>query len=407
MRAWLWTAFALHLTAALMLTGGIHLRCEADAWLSLLRVDARTPPEGSAALWVDVDPAWLAACPPGGANATCARMDLPLYERTAVHAGFHLFGLLTHFEWVSAAFALYYLQAGWGTGGLFWLPILLAAAGTAASCAPRHGTWVAGEVALYVANLAAVVVVFAVYRALTRPEAEPGGPDPRVDFHSRMEGAATRDVHLGAMRYWEYCVTAPELFLAVLSVFVRDPPAFMAIGGYAMIVLCNLYGVMLHYALVGLPEGYAPLAAGARGLVVPPAWLGVEAEPGFAELIETVSWGSYIASNTSTLFNSWLVFVMAMGLILYQQTFLTSGDPPVYVVFSGWSLLVSYASFGVWATAVYLFPERLVGWLARPCGTRGPWQLLNRGLDVLSVSAKLSIVGALAAGFVFMAEGGC
>lgn len=415
MRAWLWTAFALHLTAAAVLTGGIHLRCEADAWLSMLRVDTRTPPEDSAALWVDVDPAWLAACPSGGANATCARMDLPLYERTAAHAGFHLFGLLTHFEWVSAAFALYYLQAGWGTGGLFWLPILLAAAGTAVSCAPRHGTWMAGEVALYVLNLGVVAVVFVEYRALTRPDAESGGPDPRVDFHSRMEGAATRDVHLGAMRYWEYCVTAPELFLAVLAVFVRDPPAFMAIGGYAMIVLCNLYGVMLHYALVGFPADahgqYTPLPPAPRGqaraLVVPPAWLGAEPEPGFAELVEKVSWGSYIASNTSTLFNSWLVFAMAMGLILYQQTFLTSGDPPVYVVFSGWSLLVSYASFGVWATAVYLFPERLAGWLARPCGTRGPWQLLNRGLDVLSVSAKLSIVGALAAGFVFMAEGGC
>ena len=417
MRAWLWTAFALHLTAALVLTCGVHLRCRADAWLSLLRIDSRALQEGSPALWVHVDPAWQAACPPNATNATCARMGLPLYERTSAHWGFHLFGLLTHFEWISTAFALYYLQAGWEARRLAWAPLLVAAVGTAISCVPRGGTLVSGEVLLYVLNLAIVAAVFLGYRDATSADKGRDGPWPRVDFGGHMEGHATRDVHLGAMRYWEYCVTAPELFLAVLSVFVRDPPAFMAIAGYGMIVLCNLYGLMLHYALVGAPEAgggggrYAKVApappGAARALLVPPAWLGAEPDPQFAELVETVTWGSYIASSTSTLFNSWLVFALAMGLILYQQTFLTSGDPPAYVVFSGWSLLVSYASFGVWATALYVYPGGMVDLLARPCGTQGPWQLLNRGLDMLSVGAKLSIVGALSIGFVFMSDGAC
>jgi hypothetical protein len=45
----------------------------------------------------------------------------------------------------------------------------------------------------------------------------------------------------------------------------------------------------------------------------------------------------------------------------------------------------------------------LPDWLA----PRETYELAVRGLDILSVSAKLSIVGALSFGFVFRAEGRC
>jgi hypothetical protein len=97
-----------------------------------------------------------------------------------------------------------------------------------------------------------------------------------------------------------------------------------------------------------------------------------------------------------------MVYAVAVCLLLYQQTFLFSADPPAFVVFAGWSLLVFYTSFGVWATALYATPAR---WF--DAGGWDPYRVLVLGLDVLSIGAKLSIVGALASGFVFQAGGRC
>ena len=111
-------------------------------------------------------------------------------------------------------------------------------------------------------------------------------------------------------------------------------------------------------------------------------------------------WGSFIASNLSTLLNSWLAYLVSIMLIFYQQTFLFSPEPPVFVRFAGWSLLVSYSSFGIWVTLIYWFPERTqkLCWCSKITETL---QLTVYGLDILSVSAKLSIVGSLSYGLIF------
>lgn len=47
-------------------------------------------------------------------------------------------------------------------------------------------------------------------------------------------------------RYIEYCITAPLLFLAVVCLMVTDPPAWLFITGYWLILICNILGIALH-----------------------------------------------------------------------------------------------------------------------------------------------------------------
>jgi hypothetical protein len=246
-----------------------------------------------------------------------------------------------------------------------------------------------------------------------------------------LRAGSLRLATLPALRFAEYTITASELFVAVLSLFVADAPAFMSLGGYALVMLCNLYGALLHYSLVADhadpsgPELQAGCARGWRELVIPRGWLRVDPPPpsavtaptlpavhgwGWSEefLSRRYAWGSFIASNTSTLLNSWMAFALAMVLVFYQQTFLFSSDPPWFVVMSGWSLLVFYTSFGVWVTAVYLYPERVGGLFARSGQPlEETYLLVVRGLDILSVLAKLTVVSFLSFGFVFSADGRC
>jgi hypothetical protein len=63
----------------------------------------------------------------------------------------------------------------------------------------------------------------------------------------------------------------------------------------------------------------------------------------------------------------------------------------------------------VWVSVVYACPERLAGWFAGsgPDGLEETYLLVVRGLDVLSVLAKLTVVSFLTFGFVFSAGGRC
>lgn len=227
-------------------------------------------------------------------------------------------------------------------------------------------------------------------------------------------------VHWPALRFIEYTITASELFVALLSVYVQDPPAFLPICGYVLISLTNLYGLLLHYSLVsdyvekvlesraGGGFGFYRLTS-RRALRVPRCMLGAGPEPSEEErrgFLRQYAWGSYIASNTSTLLNSWVTYLVALAILFYQQTFLFSSEPPFFVVFAGWMLIVSYSSFGFWITLVYWFPK-LASRIFFCASDKETFRLAVKGLDVLSLAAKLSIVGSLSFGFVFRAEGRC
>ncbi len=57
------------------------------------------------------------------------------------------------------------------------------------------------------------------------------------------------EARIVVFRYSEYCVTAPLLFLSVVSLLTVDAPAWLFISGYGLIVACNLWGIALHYSI--------------------------------------------------------------------------------------------------------------------------------------------------------------
>jgi hypothetical protein len=50
-------------------------------------------------------------------------------------------------------------------------------------------------------------------------------------------------------RYIEYCITAPLLFLAVMSLLVVDAPTWLFLMGYWLIQACNAFGLAFHATL--------------------------------------------------------------------------------------------------------------------------------------------------------------
>lgn len=427
-----WFIFAWHLFAALFITFGVWFRCDPGLWVTRLYVDTYALQNDSYALWLDdADPSLLQRCSLYNVSRSrhCFEADLPLYERVLPNVGWQLFALLGNFEWISAAFAFFYVRGSWEkdswkiSSGMVFLGTLF--------FMPFRGPVFVNQVVLQLANMCICVFIFYKYQSVhKRQPALPGAPSsilaPASGFYTAGEGNLVPSValhaDLPALRFCEYCVTASELWVAVFSVYVQDAPAFMTIGGYTLIFLTNLYGVLLHYSLVSdhaeskldaCPSLPAQLTMRTRkGLRVPSAMLRAPLS-GAADARDTIEsasrrkvWGSYIASSSSTLFNSWLAYLVAMGLIFYQQTFLFSSEPPAFVVFAGWSLIVSFSSFGLWMTLVYWYPQ----WVSKLCcclRTKETYDIALYGLDVLSLSSKLSIVGSLSYGFIFRAEGRC
>jgi hypothetical protein len=56
------------------------------------------------------------------------------------------------------------------------------------------------------------------------------------------------------VRYIEYCITAPLLFLAVVCLMVVDAPAWLVLTGYWLLVACNAVGCALHACFVSHEE---------------------------------------------------------------------------------------------------------------------------------------------------------
>jgi hypothetical protein len=58
------------------------------------------------------------------------------------------------------------------------------------------------------------------------------------------------------LRYVEYCITAPLLFLAVVCLMVVDAPAWLFLTGYWLLVACNAVGCALHACFVSHEEDH-------------------------------------------------------------------------------------------------------------------------------------------------------
>jgi len=68
--------------------------------------------------------------------------------------------------------------------------------------------------------------------------AEPFSPEP-VDNELETEFGVV-------LRFAEYCITAPLLFLAVVCLLTVDGPAWLYLCGYWLLLVCNALGVVLH-----------------------------------------------------------------------------------------------------------------------------------------------------------------
>lgn len=293
----------------------------------------------------------------GSRGGGCTAQGMPLYQEIGAFTRWHPISLLGHFEFISTAFSLFHLLPH------AWAPCAGIAALGALLFAP------------YSSGSAALVECFTMLA---------GSVAAASVFFSMRHWRELDDSMRVGLRYAEYAITAPELFVAVLCIFIVEPPAFMPLTALALIAMCNLGGLQMHWALAAAREpDHAPEERELRGIRVPAAWL----LPPPSRKERDAGWSKSISLVECGLLDTWLLYAAAVALVGYQGQLLVLSGPPWYVTASAWFLLASYTSFGVWATLVYG-----MGWSDAA---------LNGGFALLSPMAKVGIVGMLAFAFAF------
>jgi len=291
----------------------------------------------------------------------CISQGLPLYQDIGAFTRWHPVALLGHFEFVSTAFSfLHVMPRAWrACAGLALLGAMLFAPYSSGS---------AGLVEFFV-MVAGSIAAASIFISLRHWQ--------ELDRSTRV-----------ALRYAEYTITAPELFVAVLCIFIVEPPALMPLIGLVLIGMCNLGGLQMHWALAAMCEPDSPPAdADMRVIRVPASWLTRPTPLKKESETKDENWSKSIGLVECGLLDTWFLYIMAMVLVVYQGQLLLLSAPPWYVTASTWFLLASYTSFGVWATICYL-----LGWSDTA---------LDAGFAVLSPVAKVGIVGMLAFAFAF------
>ena len=167
------------------------------------------------------------------------------------------------------------------------------------------------------------------------------------------------------MHYTEYCTSASLLFVAVLILYIPDPPSWAVIVGFTGILLCNLSGVAAHMCKVDQCNS--------------------ENVPGKFDL----DWGKCMNHFKLFFLHAWLGLLMGILIIVYlARNSFTNDHIPWWVRFILMNLLVTYTLFGIWASVCYFLAgdgrdqdqfERWTNWY------------LGFGLTVLSAAAKLPI----------------
>jgi len=193
-----------------------------------------------------------------------------------------------------------------------------------------------------------------------------------------------------AFRYGEYCITAPLLFLAVVCLLTTDGPAWLYLGGYWLLFVCNALGVALHLSFCGhdsRPRGLLDwliglLCAGSWWVFCPLTCLLV-----FHSSNALVDRSDARSNQASLLQAAWACLLLPVcGLIFVTRGYLLSAQLPALAQFMIWNLLVTYCLFGIVPSFVY----------ATRLGARQlPWLL-----DVLNVLAKFPLPLVVLAGFI-------
>ena len=378
----------------------------------------------------------------------CYRNSLPWAEDEllAKHA-WNPFMLCCGFEWLSAAFAIFYLRHNFreeksrrGASALallccvlnlvlvsvwhvvyahwYWMQILVMLASSLVSVA-IFLTWDKFETAVAqklpephpLGNAVAFekyVLQGRVWRVPTRVKrlgeprrlrqytllgvhdnADHDGPDttPFLILDSQSEihafGGIMKLRLRVVLRYMEYCMTASMLYVAVLSMLVVSPPAWTYVAGFFGIFACNATGIALH--LKTLDIAFFDHELHAKG----------HTKRALLDVIAGVgTFSSPGVAKLSLLWDCWIgLFIGLYILVWFAQGALYNTSVPLVARIMIWWLFVNYSAFGVVATVIYVKDA----W----------WVYMDRAMDVLSISAKVGITGTIAAAFMTMPGAGC
>lgn len=476
--------FLMHLLTACVLTFGVFLRCSQKPFSYELIADTHVCKAGSncTAPYVESVASFNASCyAQAEVSAECSLQGLPLYDKSSPTVGWHLFSILAHFEWVSAAFAYFYIRSKYQPYS--WvISICITFVGTLL-CMPWTADIFWNEVILFWATFVGCAGIFYTFHDVVPDSVQGKGRlaaetaallFPKLTHESkrdlsheyarvptRLAGDSDRGcgappvtyTEEPALRMLEYSFTGSELFIAVLNLFIPNAPAFFTLLGYGLVFVTNICGVLVHYGMIMMNDKSAVEKPAAELALKPlvnnvtarmktfdvtylqqadpknagPAarWYAKVGLAGFwspepngppgdgSEDVCRLGWGSPRSITLSALIHAWLAYVVALTLVFYQGNLLYSKSAPGFVVASGWLLILMYSSFGFWATAAWYWPSilrwRIMG-TCFGCSDRHETDVdavFTRGLDVLSLSAKLSIVYNLSFGFIFMGGGVC
>lgn len=206
---------------------------------------------------------------------------------------------------------------------------------------------------------------------------------PKKGAKARLQGDTTTtdeqplasfESEIGVVvRYAEYCITAPLLFLAVVCLLTVDGPAWLYLTGYWLLIVCNALGVVLHLDFIyDMSEGHEQKAG-----VLP--WL--------ITLFFSGPWNSGHSNQTCLLQTAWICLLLPMsGLIFVIRGYIFSPQLPLLAQFLIWNLLISYSLFGIVPTVIYV--------------TRIGRNALPTLLDILNIGAKFPLPIIILIGFI-------
>lgn len=315
-------------------------------------------------------------------------------DEPLAHHRWNPFGLVLIFEFLSSAFALYYLKVPYANYiAMTWLLVgfILYIAWFGAR---NLDNWCEPVLVAFTLLLAGLGMSLMQYLAL------PAGPVQRLNMWALARKRALRappfypspqipqilltpldPARFNALpRYIEYSASAGLLYLAVLSLFVVGPPSWAFVCGYTGILLCNLAGCALHIQhIMGRAADDSP----------PDQWY-----RSAAAILGSGTWADPWVARLELLKASWLGLMIGLFIIFYFGAgILTNPNIPSYVLFAVWWIILLYSSFGFAGTFLYTFDQY--------------WPFTESVLDGLSLAAKVPIAIAVCVAFLQEPGGGC
>jgi hypothetical protein len=178
-----------------------------------------------------------------------------------------------------------------------------------------------------------------------------------ANFHEPRYNQTIENDGFGAIpRYLEYAVSSPLLLVALFSSSMTFAPVWKYQAMFMALFTCNLIGIGLHYAVVKIPSG---------------------------DRFVKISWYLFIAS--------WMIFVGGIYLFVWTTRDFLLKNPddtgmPLWVLILIWLLILMYSMFGFIASRYYI-PRMLFSGPFDP----NDWAALGSYFDYCSLLIKLPV----------------